>query len=244
MKRGLARSRSEAQALVRAGRVEVEGASLPKPATTVTATTPITVDPGHRRWVSRAGAKLDFALDRFEIDVEGRRTLDIGASTGGFTEVLLSRGAAEVVALDVGTRQLDPSLLDSDRVRSIEQTNVRGVDLAALGAPFDVVVADLSFISLCTVAGEIAGASGPDAEVILLVKPQFEVGKQALGRRGVVSDESVRRGALRRVADCMASVGLGARDWAHSPITGREGNVEYLLWLRNDEPSIDLEALS
>jgi 23S rRNA (cytidine1920-2'-O)/16S rRNA (cytidine1409-2'-O)-methyltransferase len=195
-----------------------------------------------RRWVSRGALKLLAALDAFAVDINGKTVLDVGSSTGGFTEVALDAGAERLVALDVGKAQLHESLKRNPRVTSLERTNFRLVDTSGIGGPFPIIVADLSFISLCAVAGKLAEAAMEDADLILLVKPQFEAGKRKVGRGGIVREHSVRAEAVIKVIDCLAEAGLGARGLIRSPIEGRDGNVEYLLWLRKGEVGLPLEV--
>lgn len=187
----------------------------------------IEVDAPARSFVSRGGDKLQAALDAFAIDVAGLRCLDVGSSTGGFTDCLLQAGADRIVCIDVGTDQLHPDLRVDERVTVREQTSIRGIDPASLGGPFDLVVVDLSFISVCSVAGELAAVTRRRA--IVLCKPQFEVGQGRLGKKGVVKDEAHREEAVQSVIDCLAAAGLGTRAVLPSPITGGDGNIEYLL---------------
>jgi 23S rRNA (cytidine1920-2'-O)/16S rRNA (cytidine1409-2'-O)-methyltransferase len=204
-----------------------------KPASAVSVTATLKVDAGdERKWVSRGAHKLIGALDVFGIDVSGRRCLDAGASTGGFTEVLLDRAAAEVVAVDVGYGQLAWSLRSDDRVHVIERTNVRELTAESIGGPVDMIVADLSFISLQTVLPALAACAGPDADIVPMVKPQFEVGKDLVGARGVVADPELRGDAVRSVAARAAQLGWETVDVTASPLPGPSGNVEYFLWLR------------
>ncbi len=233
VRRGLARSRQQAAELIGAGRVTVDGMRAAKPATAVEVTARIAVEgPAERAWVSRGAHKLIGALDAFGIDVRGRRALDAGASTGGFTEVLLDRGAAEVVAVDVGYGQLAWSLRSDPRVHVIERTNVRELTAEAIGGPVDLVVADLSFISLSTVLPALTGCAGPNADIVPMVKPQFEVGRGQVGAGGVVSDPGLRAGAVLAVADRAAELGWRAVAVTASPLPGPSGNVEYFLLLR------------
>jgi 23S rRNA (cytidine1920-2'-O)/16S rRNA (cytidine1409-2'-O)-methyltransferase len=179
-------------------------------------------------FVSRAGRKLDGALDVFAVDVSGVRAVDVGASTGGFTDCLLQRGARSVTAIDVGYGQLHWRLRSDDRVTIVERLNVRQADPGALGGPFDVVVADLSFISLSTVAGALASLGSDDAAWVLLIKPQFEAGRDRVQRGGLVTDTSVRRDVLSRVLGDLERVGLGCQGLAVSSIAGTKGNVEFV----------------
>ena len=176
------------------------------------------------------------------MDLADKTVIDVGSSTGGFTEVALAAGARRVVALDVGRAQLHDSLKRDQRVISMERTNFREVDPAQIGAPFPIVLADLSFISLCTVARQLSEVAGDGADLILLVKPQFEAGKKQVPRGGVIRDQAVRAETVRKVIDCTGTVGLGARGLIKSPIEGGDGNVEYLLWLRKGDERLPMEV--
>jgi 23S rRNA (cytidine1920-2'-O)/16S rRNA (cytidine1409-2'-O)-methyltransferase len=237
VRRGLARSRDHAAELVAAGRVTVSGGAATKPATAVTTDVAIVVreDPDREEYVSRGGHKLAGALRAFGPDglrVEGRRCLDAGASTGGFTDVLLRAGAAEVVAVDVGYGQLAWPLRQDDRVTVHDRTNVRELTPEMVGGPVDVVVGDLSFISLLLVLEPLMGVTRDDGDLVLMVKPQFEVGKDRLGKGGVVRDPALRSETVVTVAEAAAARGWGARAVAASPLPGPAGNVEFFLWLR------------
>ena len=214
----------------------------PKPASLVSADTPISLVTNERQWVSRGAFKLLAALDAFPVDITNKVVLDVGASTGGFTDAALERGARSVTALDVGRGQLHERLRKDPRVMSLERTNFRTVDLSRLDVPYPIIVADVSFISLCAIAAKLAEAAGDGADLILLVKPQFEAGKGNVGHGGVVRDREVRARAVRDVIKCLAAVGLGACGIIQSPIEGRDGNVEYLLWLRKGDEGIALEV--
>ena len=235
MRRGIARSRAEAAALVDAGSVVVRGIPTPKVTTLVDASTPVELVGPPPKYVSRGGLKLEGALDQFGVDPAGRRCIDLGASTGGFTDCLLQRRAASVVAVDVGYGQLDDALAARPEVQVVDRTNIRHADPVALGAPFDLVVGDLSFISLCTVAEVIRTLVGAEGEAVLLVKPQFEVGKGNVGRGGIVRDDDARQRALEDVISCLASSGLGTVATGVSPITGAKGNVEFFVHCRPAE---------
>jgi 23S rRNA (cytidine1920-2'-O)/16S rRNA (cytidine1409-2'-O)-methyltransferase len=233
VRRGLARSRQQAAELIGAGKVSIDGLPARKPGTAVAVTAALTVaDDSERGWVSRGAHKLIGALDAFEIPVAGRRCLDAGASTGGFTEVLLDRGATEVVAVDVGYGQLAWSLRSDARVVVVERTNARELSREMIGGPVDLVVADLSFISLSTVFPALAGCAAPDADIVPMVKPQFEVGRGQVGPGGVVHDPELRTNAVLGVARRAAELGWHAVDVTASPLPGPSGNVEYFLWLR------------
>jgi 23S rRNA (cytidine1920-2'-O)/16S rRNA (cytidine1409-2'-O)-methyltransferase len=240
VRRHLAPSRQDAQAAIAAGTVLVSGAPADKPARLVAPGEPIVVVGPPSAYVSRGGLKLEAALDRFAVDVSGRRALDAGASTGGFTDCLLQRDATRVYAVDVGHGQLDPSVRADPRVCVLERTNVRAVTLETLRAadpsfePCPVVVADLSFISLRTVAPALCGpVAAPGADLVVLVKPQFEAGRAVVSRgKGVVRDPAEWRGALEGVASALVSAGTGIMGAMASPLTGASGNVEFLLHAR------------
>jgi 23S rRNA (cytidine1920-2'-O)/16S rRNA (cytidine1409-2'-O)-methyltransferase len=189
------------------------------------------------RFVGRGGEKLDAALDRFAIDVDGRRALDAGASTGGFTDCLLQRGAREVVAVDVGYGQLHERLRADPRVTNLERTNVRALTTTDVGGPVDLVVADLSFISLRTVLPALLGLT--DADLVLLVKPQFEAGRQEAARgKGVITDPVIWRRVLDEVAAALVGRGATIMGAMASPLTGADGNVEFLLHTRTPTPGM------
>ena len=249
VRRGLARSREHAAELIAAGRVSVSGAVAGKPATGVTTDVAIVVreDPDRPDYVSRGGHKLAGALEAFEpagLAVAGRRCLDAGASTGGFTDVLLRHGARQVVAVDVGYGQLAWPLRSDDRVVVHDRTNVRELTAEMIGGPVDLVVGDLSFISLELVLDPLIGVTAPDGDLALMVKPQFEVGKDRLGKGGVVRDLGDRSDAVNAVAESAAQRGWGARAVTTSPLPGPSGNVEFFLWLRAGEPEIDRDAVA
>jgi 23S rRNA (cytidine1920-2'-O)/16S rRNA (cytidine1409-2'-O)-methyltransferase len=243
VRRGLARSRDHGAELIAAGRVTVNGQRAAKPATAVTVDADLVVraDPDRPDYVSRGGHKLAGALSAFAplgLVVSGRRCLDAGASTGGFTDVLLRAGATEVVAVDVGYGQLAWSLRSDDRVTVHDRTNIRDLTPDLVGGPVDVVVGDLSFISLRLVLDALIAVTRPDGDLVLMVKPQFEVGKDRLGKGGVVRDPSHRAETVTVVADAAAERGWGAVAVATSPLPGPAGNVEYFLWLRHGAPRI------
>ncbi len=244
VRRGLARSREQAAELVAAGQVRVPGRTSVKAATQITIGDPIVVEePAGETYVSRGGHKLAGALDVFEaggLTVAGRRALDAGASTGGFTDVLLRRGVREVVCVDVGYGQLAWSLQTDDRVRVVDRTNVRDLTPAALGEPVELVVADLSFISLRLVLPALVSVAGADADLVPMVKPQFEVGREALGAGGVVREPERRAAAVAAVAaTAYEEHGLGVAGVTASPLPGPAGNVEYFLWLRRGAAPLD-----
>jgi len=244
VRRGLARSREQASTLIASGRVRVGGQVATKPATAVDAGVPLLVDEEEdERWVSRGAHKLLGALDAFGYDPAGRRALDAGASTGGFTDVLLRRGAAHVVAADVGYGLLAWSLRTDPRVTVIERVNVRHLTPTQVGEPVDLVVADLSFIPLGLVLPALVACAATDADLLPMVKPQFEVGRVALPSGGVVRDPGARMSAVRRVAQQAGDLGLGVRGVTASPLPGPSGNVEYFLWLRRGAPPLEEDAL-
>jgi 23S rRNA (cytidine1920-2'-O)/16S rRNA (cytidine1409-2'-O)-methyltransferase len=243
VRRGLARSRDHASELIAARRVRVAGAVATKAATGVTTDVALVVapDPSRPDYVSRGGHKLAGALGVFEplgLSVRARRCLDAGASTGGFTDVLLRAGAAEVVAVDVGYGQLAWSLRTDDRVVVHDRTNIRDLTVETVGGPVDVVVGDLSFISLELVLDALVRVTVEDGDLALMVKPQFEVGRERVGKGGVVRDPDVRAEAVLAVAAAGAERGWGARAVTTSPLPGPSGNVEYFVWLRHGEPCV------
>jgi 23S rRNA (cytidine1920-2'-O)/16S rRNA (cytidine1409-2'-O)-methyltransferase len=250
VRRGLARSREHAAGLIAQGRVKVGGLPAAKPATGVTTDVAIVVaaDPDRPDYASRGGHKLAGALEAFQprgFVVAGRRCLDAGASTGGFTDVLLRKGARQVVAADVGYGQLAWRLRGDERVVVHDRTNVRELTPELIGGPVEVVTGDLSFISLRLVLEALAGVAAPGGDMALMVKPQFEVGKQRVGKGGVVRDPSLRAEAVLGVAAAAARLGWCARMVAVSPLPGPAGNVEYFLWLRDAaSPGIGPPALS
>ncbi|TQK43629.1 23S rRNA (cytidine1920-2'-O)/16S rRNA (cytidine1409-2'-O)-methyltransferase [Streptomyces sp. SLBN-118] len=245
VRRNLARSREHASQLIAAGRVTVGGNTATKSATQVETSAAIVVasDDGDPDYVSRGGHKLAGALAAFMplgLKIEGRRALDAGASTGGFTDVLLRSGAGHVVAVDVGYGQLAWSLQSDERVSVKDRTNVRELTLESIdGVPVDLVVGDLSFIPLGLVLPALARCAAPDADLVLMVKPQFEVGRERLGSGGVVRSPELRAEAVKAVAGKAAELGLGVQGVTASPLPGPSGNVEYFLWLRAGAPQLD-----
>ena len=248
VRRGLARSREHAAEMIAAKRVTVAGAVATKPATGVTTDVALVVaqDTDRPDYVSRGGHKLAGALDvfgRLGLSVEGRRCLDAGASTGGFTDVLLRAGAAEVVAVDVGYGQLAWSLQSDERVTVHDRTNIRQLTPDVVGL-VDVVVGDLSFISLSLVLDSLIGVTREDGDLALMVKPQFEVGKDRVGKGGVVRDVDLRTEAVVGVATEAARRGWGARAVTTSPLPGPSGNVEFFLWLRREPARVTEEDIA
>ncbi|KAB8295546.1 TlyA family RNA methyltransferase [Bifidobacterium avesanii] len=232
--RGLVDTRSKAQRLIRSGAVTVDGVPATKPSVSVSAASRIGVDKGDD-YVSRGAYKLLGALDAFGPQglpgPEGRRCLDIGASTGGFTDVLLRHGAERVIALDVGHGQLDPRIAGDPRVIEMSGANIRDVAPEDLPYAPDYIVSDVSFISLTYVMGPMARLAAPDAQIVLLVKPQFEVGREGLGKGGIVESGELRERALDKVTASACDHGFAVHAHADSPIAGTHGNREYLLWL-------------
>jgi 23S rRNA (cytidine1920-2'-O)/16S rRNA (cytidine1409-2'-O)-methyltransferase len=248
VRRGLARSREHASELIGARRVKVAGAVATKPATAVGTDVALVVleDPTRPDYVSRGGHKLAGALEVFGaggLRVAGRRCLDAGASTGGFTDVLLRAGAAQVVAVDVGYGQLAWSLRSDDRVVIHDRTNIRDLTLEVVGRPVDLVVGDLSFISLELVLDALLSVTDADGDLALMVKPQFEVGKDRVGKGGVVRDLELRVEAVTAVAAGAARRGWGAQAVTTSPLPGPSGNVEYFLWLRRAAAQVGEEQI-
>jgi 23S rRNA (cytidine1920-2'-O)/16S rRNA (cytidine1409-2'-O)-methyltransferase len=231
--RGLARSRTHAASLIAEGKVSLAGQILRKASLQVAEDKELVVQHDEQdTYASRAGHKLAGALDAFpEVLPAGKRCLDAGASTGGFTDVLLRRGAAHVVAVDVGHGQLVPRLREDPRVDVHEGLNVRYMSPADIGGTAALTVADLSFISLTLVVQPLAQCTEPGGDLVLMVKPQFEIGKDRLGRTGVVTSERERRMAVEKVAWAAQDAGLDLKGLAQSPLPGQDGNVEYFLWI-------------
>ena len=230
VRRGLAGSRGEAAQLIDDRRVRVNGAVADKAARQVASDDQLLIAGPPPRFVGRGGHKLDHALDAFAIDVTGMRALDAGASTGGFTDCLLQRGAAGVVAVDVGHGQLHERLRDDPRVVNIERTNIRDIDPAMLGGTVDIAVGDLSFISLRLVIPSLVSVCQPGASMVLLVKPQFEAGRVEVSRgRGVISDPEIWQRVQREIEQAVVGAGCDVAGWTESPITGADGNREFLL---------------
>ena len=249
VRRGLARSREHASELIAAERVKVAGAMATKPATGVTTDVAIVVIEGADGpdYVSRGAHKLLGALDAFAplgLAVQGRRCLDAGASTGGFTDVLLRRGAREVVAVDVGYGQLAWRIRQDERVIVHDRTNIRELTTEIVGEPVELIVGDLSFISLALVLDALMSVAGPEADMVLMVKPQFEVGKDRVGKGGVVRDSALRAEAVLNVAHAAYTRGWGVRAVTTSPLPGPSGNVEFFLWLKRGDSLVDDEAIT
>ncbi len=248
MRRGLARSREQAAALVAAGRVQIAGTPASKAATAVGPGAALLVVPPHPEqpdYASRGGYKLAGMLDDCAgLAVAGRRCLDAGASTGGFTDVLLRRGAASVVAVDVGYGQLDWAVRSDPRVQVLDRTNVRSLEPAQVAPAPSLLVADLSFIGLALVLPALLRCGTSDADLVVLVKPQFEVGRDHLGAGGVVRDPELRARAVAGVAQSAHRLGLGVCSVAASSLPGPAGNVEYFLWLRSGARALEPDQLA
>ena len=242
VRRHLARSREQAQELISAGHVRVGGLVATKAASQVDENAAIKLRAGEQDdYVSRGAHKLIGALDKFGIDVTEKVALDAGASTGGFTDVLLRRGIGHVYCVDVGYGQLAWKISQDERVTVIDRTNVRNLNTEILGTTVDLIVADLSFISLETVLPALSSVLRPDGDAFLMVKPQFEVGKDLLGAGGVVDSPELRIASVAKIAKKAFSLGLGTAGVVASPLPGPSGNVEYFLWLRQGaaQPSLD-----
>ena len=241
VRRGLAGSRAEAQEAVRAGQVMVRGAPAKKSTTLVGADEALALAGPARPFVSRGGQKLAAALEAFAIDTTGRNCLDAGASTGGFTDCLLKRGARHVIALDVGYGQLAWELRTDPRVTALEKTNVRDLHPDQLPYRPSLVTADLSFISLRLAAGPLIQVTDPLADLVFLVKPQFEAGREQVGHGGVIRDPALWRAAIEDVADATRAAGAGSSGLIVSPVKGPAGNIEFLLHAVTGAGSITLD---
>jgi len=244
VERGLVESRSLAQRVVRAGQVFVNGQLVDKPAQPVPEGASVAVK-ALPRYVSRGGEKLEGALDAFGLAVAGLRCLDVGSSTGGFTDCLLQRGAAGITCVDVGKNQLDGKLRNDPRVVVREAVNARALSSEHVPEPVDLATVDVSFISLEKVLPPVVGVLEPAGRIVALVKPQFEAGRDQVGRGGVVRDPAIHAAVLRRVAACARALGLAVGDATYSPLLGPSGNVEFLLLLQRDgdDTDVDWDAL-
>lgn len=230
--RGLFETREKARRAVLAGVVEAEGRRLDKPGTPLPEDTPLVVREAAEPYVSRAGRKLAAALDHFAVDPSGLRCLDVGASTGGFTDCLLQRGAASVTALDVGYGLIDARLRADRRVEMMERTNARHLSPDAFAHPFDLIVVDVSFISVALVAPALVPHLAPEGRLLVLIKPQFEVGRGRVGKGGIVRDDGLRRETIAARAAELAALGFELVGTFDSPVTGAEGNREAFALLR------------
>jgi 23S rRNA (cytidine1920-2'-O)/16S rRNA (cytidine1409-2'-O)-methyltransferase len=231
VERGLFDSRAKAQAAIAAGQVSAGGVLITKASQLIDERAELVAMPAHP-WVGRGALKLVHALDLWQIEVTGRTVLDVGASTGGFTEVCLARGAAKVFAVDVGRGQLHPRLAADPRVVGLQGTDARILDRSLIPEPPQLIVCDVSFISLAKVLPAALAIAAAGADLVALVKPQFEVGPQNVGKGGVVKDARARGEAVAAVSGWLERTGWGVRATAQSPIAGGDGNMEYLLWAR------------
>ncbi len=244
MARGLAKSRAQAQALILTGRVQVEGLAAPKAGTMVPDEVQVTLKE-LSPFVSRGGEKLAGALDHFQVSPEGKVALDVGASTGGFTHCLLTRGARKVYAVDVGYGQLDATLRGDPRVVVLERVNIRHLPKEAIPELIDLATLDLSFISLTLVLPKIREFLRPGGEIVAMVKPQFEVGKGQVGKGGVVRDPQLQQEAVQRVAAAASALGFAVSPGFPAPLKGPKGNQEYFLYLiHQNEPPDSLDKPS
>lgn len=235
--RGLAASRERAQALILAGKVLVDEQKIEKAGAQVTADSAIRLLGEDLKYVSRGGLKLERALDHWKIVIEGKACLDVGASTGGFTDCLLQRGAARVIAVDTGYGQMDFKIRQDTRVRLLEKTNARFLTGGTLGEPVDLIVMDVSFISATLVLPAVVKAAFPESpdlrhgrQIVVLVKPQFEVGRELVGKGGIVRDKNAQLEAVNKVRASLLDLGVAHTDVIESPILGAEGNREFLLY--------------
>ena len=243
--KGFAESREKAKALIMSGCVFLDGQRADKPGMSVSPDTEPEVHKKELAFVSRGGYKLDKAIRVFGIDPAGKRCIDCGASTGGFTDVLLQHGAEKVYAVDVGYGQLAWTLRNDPRVVNLERTNLRYVTKEQIPDLLDLVVCDVSFISLRLVMPAVAPLLKPDAEIMCLIKPQFEAGRELVGKKGVVRDAAVHEQVIRTVLEFMPSIGFSVQGLDYSPITGPEGNIEFLLYMRkSDADSVEPDISS
>ncbi|WP_419847075.1 TlyA family RNA methyltransferase [Candidatus Poriferisocius sp.] len=243
VRRGLVTSRDRAREAVVSGQVTVNGAVAQKAARLVLPGDALELSGPPARYVSRGGEKLEGALAAFGLDVAGLRCCDVGSSTGGFTDCLLQRGAAEVVAIDVGRAQMHERLAEDRRVTLYERTDVREIDPAEIGAPFDLVTADVSFISLTSVMGSLAELAATGAPVVVLAKPQFEVGRKLVNKgRGVIRDPEQWRAAIDRVLVAASEFGVPAQGAAPSVLKGAQGNTEFFLHLERGGPPSSVDS--
>lgn len=233
VQRNLAESREKAKALIMSGIVYVNGQKEEKAGTSFEDTVQIEVRGNTLRYVSRGGLKLEKAMDRFGVELEGKICMDVGASTGGFTDCMLQNGAVKVYSVDVGHGQLAWKLRTDERVVCMEKTNIRYVTPEDIADPIDFASIDVFFISLTKVLGPVKNLLTPQGQIVCLIKPQFEAGREKVGKKGVVREKSVHLEVIRMVMDYAAGIGFGIRGLEFSPIKGPEGNIEYLLYLQN-----------
>lgn len=229
VERGLFDSRAKARAAIEAGGVRVDGQVLKKPSELIDSDAPIEAIAAHP-YVGRGALKLEHALNHWPIEVTGRQVIDVGASTGGFTEVCLIRGAVKVYAVDVGQGQLHPRLAGDPRVVNLERTDARSLNRDLIAEPVTLVVCDASFIGLAKVLPAALDLAEPGADLIALIKPQFEAGPDHVGKGGIVRDEATRQATAEAVEGWLGQIGWTVRERTESPITGGDGNVEYLVW--------------
>ncbi len=227
--RGDVESRTEAKGFIVGGHVKVNGKTVTKPSLEVNESDVIEVDKSSKKYVSRGGFKLEAALRAFDVSPRGKRCIDVGASSGGFTDCLLQNGAGSVTAVDSGSGQMVPSLRADAKVTCIENFNARYMSKDDFGEPFDMAVMDVSFISATYIIPAVRDVLSEDADFICLVKPQFEVGRAALGKGGIVKSRAARESALKKVVDFAKSIGFSAEKNIESPIKGGDGNTEYLV---------------
>ena len=248
MRRGLVESREIAQSLIASGKVLVAGAPALKSSRLVEASQPLKIIDSLPKYVSRAGGKLEAALEEFEVDVTSKSCIDVGASTGGFTDCLLQHGADSVLAIDVGKGQIHEKIIADPRATVLEQTDVRSLEAEKIGAPFQILTADLAFISLRTVMSELFSLVSKGSDMLLLVKPQFEAGKKEVDKgRGVISNPQIWEEVLWRVKDSINSYDAAIIECMPSPIKGSEGNVEFFLHVKPETTQVEVgvsEAIS
>lgn len=236
VERGLSESREKAKATIMAGLVFVDNQRVDKAGTKLSPDVQITVKGNPIPYVGRGGLKLEKAMQAFPIDLTGKTMMDIGASTGGFTDCALQNGAAKVFAVDVGYGQLAWKLRTDDRVVNMERTNIRYVTVDDIGAPVDFISIDVSFISLLKIMPAVEPLLASGGTMVTLIKPQFEAGREHVGKGGIVRDPAIHREVIRRVTDGIAECGISPLDLTFSPIKGADGNIEYLLYSRKDQP--------
>ena len=242
--RGCAESREKAKAMIMAGNVFVNGQREDKAGSTFDVTAPIEVKGPTLRYVSRGGLKLEKAMESFGLQMEGKVCMDIGSSTGGFTDCMLQNGAAKVYAVDVGHGQLAWSLRQDDRVVCMEKTNIRYVTSDQIGEPLDFASCDVSFISLTKVLGPARALLKADGQMVCLIKPQFEAGREKVGKKGVVRDREVHREVIQKIRDFALENGFSVLNLDYSPVKGPEGNIEYLIYLEKSEQAEDLQKIT